>query len=81
MPLLPVPCAGITPPASRRPSSIPFSQPTFSYTRSNLNYRIPTCVATPPPSVFTMLAIYDDIVFDDMVRVDTAGMVMGKVRE
>ncbi|KAG2438389.1 hypothetical protein HYH02_010844 [Chlamydomonas schloesseri] len=29
-------------------------------------------------SVFTMLAIYDDIVFDDMVRVDTAGMVMGK---
>ncbi|KAG2433747.1 hypothetical protein HXX76_008109 [Chlamydomonas incerta] len=29
-------------------------------------------------SVFTMLAIYDDVVFADMMRVDTAGMVMGK---
>lgn len=41
--------------------------------------------APPPPagaarSVYSMLAMYDDVVFEDMVRADTAGMVMGKVR-
>eukprot|EP00198_Chlamydomonas_reinhardtii_P004576 XP_001693912.1 predicted protein [Chlamydomonas reinhardtii] len=29
-------------------------------------------------SVYSMLAMYDDVVFEDMVRADTAGMVMGK---